>query len=817
MTKDFSQHAKIIAEFRGGVSKSDFESKFSSMAKSIPKTERFLLKMELKRLAGSCMRLIDLRGHVDGECRAYDYEGKTHYLDSVAIRVFEENVAQYGEYTFGVYEAVNNTENNFRVIYQKEKHGINKSVTNETPKVYEKLQYTGKLRAFGPYHNRIEERMNFAISVKLVLAPKEEIEVLSSDISVQGCRLRVKGARPLEVGQHVELEFTGMAQEFQFGEQSYFDYEIKNIQFFDDTQLVGLQRSGVKDIKRDPFMRFMQGYIQGNKRRYKVNLDNTISALQARSIETFALPKLNELPIFIEQEGQTLTPKYSLTCPNNREYCYYWRDENKQSTLANLATPERLKRLQKLMKLGKSLLVYSFKQVSNGKVYFYTADAAQLKEDREFKEQFLGFAANKNSFAVTDLSMLTFNKENAFSPLTLANTLSKKNEYLNLPPSEEVNDIVDSLAYIVVAQNLTEKTIVESYKGLSSEGIDTSKVKLLGHKKSEKMGLIDEVGINYKNQRHESRFKYETPAKVSAEGVSWQGNSIDFSTAGLKLVLDKPCVLSKGEVVNVSFPNLQKITSAFDLKDLPYEVLRINKAKTILNLRVFVEKHQHIGRSFFKLLIDKNRNKLKPDDYALVTPGLAKALRNLYAASVKIPNLIVQISGSRYKAETITCSDDYGRLLPAMKMLSNKRGVFNLYPLMSDSHAQAFMTSKLKKMQSADQPLSDILYISIRSDASSVDQSTKVKLLSQFESVKLRKMFVSNALKTGDFYAIQLKVSRTDEADMEYLNPELAYIGSYAIHRGKQLEQEIWSVAGVVQLYDITHEVIARHSMSQLI
>lgn len=817
MTKDFSQHAKLIAEFRGGVTKGDFEAKFAVAAKKIPKTEGFLLKMELKRLAGPCMRLIDLRGHVDGECRAYDYEGKTHYLDSVAIRVFEENIAQYGEYTFGVYEAVNNTENNFRVIYQKEKQGVNRKAIDETPKVFEKLQYSGNLRTFGPYHNRQEERMNFAISVKLVLAPKNELEVLSSDISVQGCKLRVKGAKPLKVGQHVELEFIGLAQEFQFGERSYFDYEIKNIQLFDDTQLIGLQRTGVKDLKRDPFMRFLQGYIQGNKRRYKINLDNTISALQARSIETFALPKINELPIFIEKDGDELIPKYTLTCPNNREYCYYWRDEKKRSTLANLVTPDRIKRLQKLMKLGKSLLVYSFKQVSNGKVYFYSADETQLKEDREFKEQFLGFAANKSTFAVTDLSMLTFDKRSAFSPLTLANTLSKKNEYLNLPPSQEVHAIVDNLAYIVVAQNLTEKTVVESYQNLDYDGIDTKKVKLRGHRKSDEIVLIDEVGINYKNQRHESRFKYETPVKVNLDGVSWTGTSKDFSTAGLKLHLDKPCVLSKGEVVNISFPNLQKITSAFDLKNLPYEVLRINKAKTLLNLRVFVEKHQHIGRSFFKLLIDKNRNKLTPDDYALVTPGLAKALRNIYAASIKIPNLIVQISGSRYKAETITCSDEYGRLLPAMKMLSDKRGVFNLYPLLSDAQAQAFMTTRLKKMQPTDKPLSDILYISIRSDAMSVDQSTKVKLLSQFESVKLRKMFVSNALKTGDFYAIQLKVSRTDEADMEYLNPELAYVGSYAIHRGKQLEQEIWSVAGVVQLYDITHEVMARHGMSQVI
>ena len=48
---------------------------------------------------------------------------------------------------------------------------------------------------------------------------------------------------------------------------------------------------------------------------------------------------------------------------------------------------------------------------------------------------------------------------------------------------------------------------------------------------------------------------------------------------------------------------------------------------------------------------------------------------------------------------------------------------------------------------------------------------------------------------------------------MEYLAPELGYIGSYAIHRGKQLEQDIYSVAGLVQLVDNTQETLFRHSL----
>ena len=47
MTKDFSKHQKIIKQFRGKVLNSGFETKFATMVKKIPVTERFLLKMEL--------------------------------------------------------------------------------------------------------------------------------------------------------------------------------------------------------------------------------------------------------------------------------------------------------------------------------------------------------------------------------------------------------------------------------------------------------------------------------------------------------------------------------------------------------------------------------------------------------------------------------------------------------------------------------------------------------------------------------------------------------------------------------------------------
>ena len=817
MTKDFSQYSNIIERFRGQVTDSDFEANFLHATKNIAKTDRFLLKMEVKRLAQPCTRLIDLRGHVDGECKPFEEDSRTHFLDDIAVKVFKENVRAYGSYTFGVYEAVNNTENNFRVIYQREKAGdIAPAIAStDNPKVLEKLQYPAKFYQFGHYFNRKEERMNFAIPLIVILQGEQmgevQLEATSSDVSITGVRFRFNETQKIAVGDVVLIEFTGLTQEFQFGNQRIFEYKVENISLEDKVQFIGASR--ILNKEKDGFTQFLKGFIQGNKRRYKINLDNTIAALKSRSLEQFSLPKSNELPIFIEAKDGQFLPRYALTSNNNQNQFQYWQNEAKQSNLHCLVSSERIERLLRVDKLGRTLLVYSFVHQSQGRNFFYTADEKQLSQDNAFMKQFIGFAASKPSFMVTQLQILPVDQTKAVSPLTLANVLPKKDEYLNLPPSEEVKRIVSSLPYVVVATDVSDSVSHADYAQLNFDDIETSKLKSFGHKRLATPPVVDEIGINYRNQRQEPRFKYKTPVVVEAEGVTWTGISQDFSVSGIKVHLDKSAVLTKGEIVELTFPKLQKITSSFELKSLPYEVMRINKKKNILNLRVHVQKHQHIGRAFFKVLIEKNKDKLTKDEYADMTPGLAKALRSIYARSVTIPTLFIQTSGSRYKIESIGCSNAQQPFLSQMRALSDRPNHYNLYPLLNNQQATSLLSNTLKKLLATDAPIIDTLYISIKHDSELIEEAVTSKLESELKTTKLKKMFIDKALKSGSFYCFRVKLSRAAEPDMEHLNPELSYIGSYAIHRGKQIEQDIWSVAGVIQCFDITQEVILRHQL----
>jgi len=814
MSTDFSKYQKIIDNFRGEVNKPSFDIKFTQSTKNIAKTEKFLLKMELKRLAGACTRSIDLRGLVDGDCKLFEYSGQSHFLDDVAIGVFEENVEGYKGYTFGVYEAVKNTENNFRVIYQKEKKNIEQSQPQEnsaesSKKTSDKTQYPITIFPLNQYHDRIEERMNYVISLAIVLENKQQKSVSSIDISVNGLKFRLNSKEPLHIDQQITIIFKGLEDDFQFGKGEALVYQIKNIHSDAKTQLVGCQRIGAVD--NDAFEKFLLGYIQGNKRRYKINLDNTISALQSRTFEQYVLPKINELPIFFARSNNKVVPRYVLTTNNNQAVFQYWQDEENNSNLHSLVNEERLVRVLKRHKKGKSLLVYSFIHQNQGKDFFYTIDEEQLSHESEFSPTFLTFAAKKSTFKVTKLTYFIVDKVNTYSPFTLSHTQELNKQYINLPPSDEVIDCIGSLSFSVVASDITHQASIEQYQNFSNNEIDVSKLKLFGHKRLKDKLTVDELGVTYKNQRQEPRFMYNTPVTLECEKVQWRGDSIDFSMSGLKVELEKSAVISVGEVVYITFPSLQKITSTHSLKKLPYEVIKTNKKKTIINFRVHIKEHQHVGRSFFKLLIDKNKDKLTADEYTLLVPGLAEALRTHYAQSMQVPTLVVQTSGSRYKVEALVTNDSGDEFLQQLNKLSDRKNYYNFYPIMTKLYKDNFIESCLKKLIINEEPVSEVLFISIAKNIEQVDKDVSIRFDNELNTSESRKEFIKHALDNGQFFCFQLKISRTNKPDLEYLNTELSYISSYAIHRSKQIEQDIWSVVASIQYVDITHEVLFSH------
>lgn len=97
----------------------DFDFVLGQLTEEEPPSAKILVKMELNRLMAPCKKSIDLRGRVQGECREYILDGIPHWLDDVAFNAYHKNIKKFGGYTEGMWEALVNTRNNFRVMSKR--------------------------------------------------------------------------------------------------------------------------------------------------------------------------------------------------------------------------------------------------------------------------------------------------------------------------------------------------------------------------------------------------------------------------------------------------------------------------------------------------------------------------------------------------------------------------------------------------------------------------------------------------------------------------------------------------------------------------
>jgi len=129
--------------------------------------------------------------------------------------------------------------------------------------VFDKLQYPAEVLPLGPFHNRKEERMNFAVAVKVDVDDKITVLATTSDLSVNGCKIRLTERQNIKIGRKINLQFIGLEQEFQFGQYNAFEYQIRNMQVIDSVQLVGLERIYSVGQEKDGFRQFLKGFVQG--------------------------------------------------------------------------------------------------------------------------------------------------------------------------------------------------------------------------------------------------------------------------------------------------------------------------------------------------------------------------------------------------------------------------------------------------------------------------------------------------------------------------------------------------------------------------
>ncbi|GEA11889.1 PilZ domain-containing protein [Alteromonas sp. KUL49] len=611
MSQDLQQYADIIERLKPTVNTPDFNKVLLQVAGGLPKEKRFLIKMEVKRLAKPCVRSIDLRGLVEGDCKLYESGGISHYMDDIAVETFEQQMKIFGAYTFGVYEAVQNTENNFRVMRDKalarEKYEEEHAEEIKASQVLE--QFKVPIVNLLDYRRRKAERMNFAVAVELFNDKNKSMRGLSVDISMEGLQVKLSKESPFNNGDILHCYFRGLEEEFAMDKSNGIAYRVVKITEKKDIVYLALERA--EEFPNPAFDKFLESFIHGNKRRYKVNMTNTIDAIVSKMCEQFFSPRSPTLPVYIDEIDGQLIPRYAMVNEVNRETMNYWQDEEDECRLGYLLNSKRLTQLLSKPESRRETFLFSFTHFQQERVYFYSASVEDLQKKDVLKHIFLGFGSRKASWRAYKLTITDASSDQAYTPLSLPDSAGEKIKRQNSPPPARLLAKLKHLKYLAHLTDVTSIFGQHTYSQMPFSRDKLSYLRVFGHPRNHPPQEIKQFRFKHEEQRLESRYRLRSKIelKVAGNDAVFQGISEDISVHGLGLRVE----LAKGfegELnghVEIAFPKLQQITKSFDVMHMHYTVIYHNVEKNILHLKAAQGDLGKSARHFFEELIKKNK------------------------------------------------------------------------------------------------------------------------------------------------------------------------------------------------------------------
>lgn len=818
MSQDLKQYAAIIEQLKPMVNEPEFNQVLLQIASDVPKEKRFLIKMEVKRLAKPCMRTIDLRGHVDGKCKKYVHEGRTHYMDDIAVDKFEEQIRVFGRYTYGVYEAVQNTENNFRLMREKELAQERQERSNPELKKRSAILEQFKVPTVNllDYRQRNAERMNFAVAVELFNDQNESIRGLSVDISLEGLQVKLSKDTFFKKGETLHIFFRGLETEYALDKKNGIAYKLVKISTKNDVNYLALQRDS--NYPNPAFDKFLENFIHGNKRRYKVNMSNTIEAIASKTSEQFFSPRSPTLPVFIDVISNTLVPRFAMANEVNRETLEYWQDEDDNCRLNFLLTQERLNQLLNKSEEVREIFVFSFTHFQNEKVYFYSAAMEELAQKDALMRAFLGFGSKKASWRVFKITLTDMVPEQAHIPTSIPDSVGNKIKKLNTPPSARLMSKLKNLQFLAHITDVTSVTGQETYNEFTFNRDNLSHLRLFGHPRNRATSNIEIVRFKYDEKRIESRYQLRTQVtlRLNDDETVINGISEDISVHGLGLRIELKREY-KGNLegrVEVAFPKLQEIAPSFNVMHLQYEVIYHNADKNILHLKAVSGDAGKGARYFFEELIKKNKSSLKVEDTEEEIPGMGQALRCINARNATSLSFLMSKEGVRYVPQACIIGKQDERVTTLTTQFA-EQGQVNLEFLFRDRKQESpFLQSGIKVVKHENTPLREELFISFDTAQKDPRMAIIPRYSSKFEDNKQRKAFIREAMTRGQFIAIHLMLTTTGKPDLSMLQTEINYVTMYAMHKAKELEKKMWSTAACSHLIDVTDEVLLRYGFS---
>ncbi|UTV27232.1 PilZ domain-containing protein [Photobacterium atrarenae] len=760
----------------------DFDDVFQMMTQDASGPVKLQIKMELNRIMAPCYQIVDLRGRVNGECRPYELNGLVHWLDDVALNTYHKRIKIFGgKYRVGLYEALMNTRNNFRVLHQQQKQ----TTVTEASAPQRDTQFDATLIRFGHYLTRQENRLRMSTPVNLTLPFNQHVHGTTSDLSYSGAKFKVPSAFKYGLGQTIKATFPKLAE----------DYRDKRLNQETEYRIVGIDDSKDNDsfrwlrLKRISDNIAIREAIDRSQRtpqqRVRKNYDDKVIQVRTKGYEHCYLKHTTSMPMFFA--GDQL--KYCLLTNHNRHIWDNWHDERNQPVINHLLSKERMATLGKPGLKQCSTLIYSFCHEHDNKSYYYSAALPELTKEQ--RSLFWHVGAARKSWRVSRLTIQPIEPED----------LARLQEI-----APDMYEQLNKLTHIGILQDLTNEHAQPDYRLAVKPKLPGRTLQSFRHPRNP-VATAKAIFFDPKPQRSESRFKFETKVLLQHQTQPpVEGTSVDLSIHGLNLNLSYPLPIKRGDNVSITFEDLQKRDKKAPLSQIPYTVVRVSPDFTNIQMTTGSGAIAMKGEQYLRRLIQQNEQALPVVAERLPKGELLLAMHQMLLTRLNTIPYFTEKENHKVKLKAFGCNFP----IPALPKLFNQvagGALFSLEPIFKN-RLNRMLAEPMRPVEIR-KPYIHELYLWIERNG---DQPPRIesRLIDEFDSIEERIQFIKQARRKGEFMALRVTAVPVLEPMTALSGMELSELARMTLHRARTLENEFTSLIGCGEIYDITDEVLIR-------
>lgn len=811
--KDIERYKKQINSLMDYYHTPFFKEKMLELIPKETNNVYFKIKSEIGRLMSDCSRLIDFRDKIKEECIEFEFGGKRHFLSNELILKYKELLNKYGKYTIGLYEEL--------MDYGKEiQKNKNNSINKYLEKIEEKENKEDKKEikeiSFSNFYARSEERMNFAVQVKIYQytentlreniknikafynrnQPLNFIEAITTDISINGLGLKLL-KEDLNLNQKIVIRFSGVENEMAIG-QPYLEYIVVNKKILEDRVYYALKRlinEEEEDLNKEMDI-YIKSLIQGYKRKYKVSIDNMQKAILSKGYEQYFISKSNCLPVFIEEYENNIIPKYVFNNENNSNLKDYFKN-GINNLLGNII--DQLDFKSYLKKEIKSSFIAVFYAEKNEEKYFY-ARIQKDENDEEFKK-FVAYGSRLKSLKVFKYEFIDINvKKDSFIKSSLPIEILKLKNPSEIKILPLIEQKISRLNKMLILTDISDLCFEDKYKNIKIEQSDLYTFKNNQIEISNPL-IVDWIFTDNNEFREEDRYLYQTEIELSVIGESYKGYSVDVSTKGFRVRLNKKIDDRKlGTKINVTFKDFEK-NEKFRLINVPYKIVMIKG--DIISCKFIGDEKEHQGVNFWKKYIYLNYDKLRLSGTREISSDLSRALRNIYSKNHNNMIAYFNIQNKIVIPKVVALSDhikNNSKFIHKIGYNGNDTNKF-FKSLFFNQNFLTHIQNEYDNFKKDEVYKNVMVFINIKKFKNTIMYKTV------FENQIGNERELNDYLYPEDnseTFVFILQISKKSRIFNKYFKNELLYVQSYYKHKAEELMKEITNVGGIIEFKDIT-------------